>query len=76
MKNKGSTNNLNEKPYIFGLHIFTSKRKWVPFMDQIRNREINKSIDFANLEIKIPLISENLGFYDSIKYEFNDATLI
>jgi hypothetical protein len=47
IKNKSIS--LQENSSIFWLYLLTSNRKWVPFMEQIKKKDIQRSINFSNI---------------------------
>lgn len=52
-----------------------AKQDWVPYGNQIKNRIIGQDIDYSLIEFKIPLITDTLGSYMSMEYQFTEESL-
>ena len=42
---------LEEKASAYQLSVVTSKRKWIPYIREIKERKVKRSIDFSSIEL-------------------------
>ena len=47
----------------------------MPFGYKVRNNEIEYNLDFSRIEFKIPKITDALGAYQALEYQFNEQSL-
>ena len=52
-----------------------AKQDWVPFGYKVRNNEIEYNLDFSRIEFKIPRITDAIGVYQALEYQFNEQSL-
>ena len=53
-----------------------AKQDWVPFGNQIKNRDIMQDIDYSLIEFKIPgRITDSIGSYMAMEYQFTEQSL-
>ena len=48
---------------------------WVPFGHKLEQCEIKQDIDFSLIEFKSPYMTDVLGQYSGIDYQFTDGSL-
>jgi hypothetical protein len=66
---------LREAPLIFLMTKLTANNSWIPFIHYIASRECDFNINFSNLRINIPFLSNTLGIYKKNIFQFSDNTL-
>jgi hypothetical protein len=58
-----------EWPSVHQLHRITANRKWIPFIHKIKERKIERSIDYGNLDLPLPLYLSNItGIFQNVKF--------
>ena len=66
---------LREDLFEYSLLSMKAKLDWVPYGNQLKHCKIGKDVDFSLIEIKLPFITNMIGYYDSILYQFTDESL-
>ena len=66
---------LCESLLYFFMNKMTANNRWYPFKQQIIRRELTYNLNFGDLHMQLPLISQAFGFYKKIEFSFNDTTL-
>ena len=59
----------------FALHRLSANRRWIPFLNQIKERNIKRSINYGEIQTPLPFASEKFGIFGKNNYQFNDSTL-
>jgi len=52
----------------FILNSFKARQGWVPFMHQIKNKELKQAVDYAMVQCSYPLITGTTGIYKSLNF--------
>ena len=53
----------------------SANNNWIPFIHLLATNKVDNSSDYSNIFVKIPFVSEALGYYMRIDYQFSDSTL-
>lgn len=59
---------LGERFFLYLMISMKAKLEWAPFSNQLEDCNISKDIDFNNIQLKVPLLSNLLGYYRYIEY--------
>ena len=52
-----------------------AKQDWVPYGNMIKQRNIGQDIDYSLIEFKIPYITDTIGSYQAMEYQFTNESL-
>lgn len=53
----------------------TANNKWIPFMHKITKRQCDLNINFGDLALKLPFVTQAFGYYGKIPFEFSETTV-
>lgn len=69
------SNGLKENSYEYIMLSVKAKTNWVPYGNRIKNRDIGQDIDYSLIEFKVPFLTDTLGSYMAMEYQFTEESL-
>lgn len=52
-----------------------AKQDWVPFGNKLKQLELSQDIDYSLIEYKLPVLTDMLGHYKGIIFQFSEESL-
>jgi hypothetical protein len=53
----------------------SANNNWIPFINLMTQRDCKRNINYSDIQIRIPFITQVLGVSLQTPYEFSDTTL-
>ena len=53
-----------------------AKFDWVPFGTNLRNKKMDRDIDYNLIEYKVPILTDMIGYYRTFEYQFTEESLL
>lgn len=67
---------LQESGFEYIVENMQARQGWIPFIHLIKEQRLKHDIMYFEIYAHYPFLTDTLGLYYSINYEFTDATLI
>lgn len=61
---------------LYALTTLNAKQNWIPYLWQVEKRQIDRSVNYSELEIPIPGITSKIGRFQKMNFQFSDQNLL
>lgn len=61
---------------LYALTTLNAKQNWIPYLWQVEKRQIDRSVNYSELEIPIPGITSKIGSFQKMNFQFSDQNLL